>query len=306
MSFNRLFSGLIAALLLAGGMGCATAVPPGANASDSAAYYTQLLVDLPDDSSIYYNRGICYFRLGKYSEAISDFSNLLRLYPGYYRAHKPRADCHRLLGNYQLAIAGYDSALAYTGGDAYVYNARGYCNFRLEQFDAAAFDYSAVIRSDSTNADAYLRRGIAYYKDSAFLSAVPDLQRTVALAPDSGMGYLWLGNALFMLGSYDDAISAYLLAKKKGAPLTEENHIAKAYYRRAKNLESSNEQQAILDLNESIAADSAFGQSYFLRGKLLSRLELNEQACPDFSKAATLGVLEAFPEAKRTCDPVNW
>ncbi len=304
-SFNWLFSGLIAASVLAGsGTGCTTAAPPGADATDSVAYYTQLLEDLPGDPAIYYNRGICCFRLARYNDAIADFSNTLRLDPGYYSAWQPRADCHRLLGNYTLAISGYDSALARTGGSVYVYNARGYCNFRLKNFRASVQDYSAVIRLDSNNMEAHLRRGIAFYKDSAFLPAALDLQKTVTLAVDSGIAHLWLGNALFRLGRFDEAINAYLLAKEKAAPLTEENHIAEAYFERARQQKPGNETQAILDLNESIAADSVFGEAYLLRGRLMYRQGLKMEACDDFTRAARLGVKDAFT-AVNNCDTIT-
>lgn len=52
--------------------------------------YTKVL-ELKNDTKVYLNRGSCYANIGKYNEAISDYSKYIEIYPGeanpyYYRA----------------------------------------------------------------------------------------------------------------------------------------------------------------------------------------------------------------------------
>ncbi|TND04553.1 MAG: Tetratricopeptide TPR2 repeat-containing protein [Bacteroidetes bacterium] len=277
----------------------------GAELADSVAYYTQLAKDMPAEPVVFYNRGIYLFRLGKYSEALSDFSNAIRINPGFYAAYLPRADCHRVMGNDAEAVANYDTFLVNTGGNAYLYRMRAWCHFRLKQYPAAVSDYSKLILLGDTNAMTYGQRGRSRFYNQEYAAATTDLQKAIQMAPDSGMLYLWLGNAQYKEGLWNESIASYLTAIEKKANLNEENFVAQAYFERAKLLWPDDLAQALKDINESLARDSANAEAYFTRGMIIYDLGEAQLGCADLRKAGMMGYVDAFEIMKTCCPPVK-
>lgn len=301
--FARLFFILIAAFTFPG---CSYFGQGPVSAEDSITYYTQLINELPEEPAVYYNRGVFYFRTEKYKEAIADFSNALRVSPGFYQSYLPRGDCQRLLGNYAEAASNYDSCIRRTGANAYVYNSRAYCYFRLKKFDAAAADYSQVLLLGNGTGETYLQLGISLYKTGNYEKAAGNLVQSVKMSPDSGAGYLWLANAEYKLGMLDSSIAHYLQAVDKKAVFNVENHEAEAYLKRGVELKDEDQGLALQYLNSSILADSSNGRAFIERARLYRVLNEKELAYYDYKKAGTLGLTEAFSECKSCCEPDQW
>lgn len=304
--YIRIYAISVAAVLslLLGGLatGCKSGDSKTADFSDSVAYYTQLAKDMPDEPVIFYNRGIYEFRLGKYQEALSDFSNAIRIHPGFYAAYLPRGDCQRLMGNDAEAVANYDTFLVNTGGNAYLYRMRAWCQFRLKNYPQAVSDYSKLILLGSNDGMTYGQRGRSRYYAKDYAAAAEDLNKAVKLAPDSAVLYLWLANTEFKLGQWNESIGNYISAVKKKVNVGgEENFMAQAYFERAKAVREDDPGQAMKDINECLALDSVNAEAFFIRGMIIYDQGDVESACADLRTAGMLGYVEAFDEMKTCC-----
>ena len=68
------------------------------------------------------------------------------------------------MGKYSAAILDYDEAIRLEPNDANSYVNRGSAKHQLRQYFAAIIDYDEAIRLDSTDAHAYFGRGLARSK----------------------------------------------------------------------------------------------------------------------------------------------
>jgi tetratricopeptide (TPR) repeat protein len=74
----------------------------------AASTYTQLITQLPDTKEGYFNRGLCYYKLKQYTNAIPDFEKCLQLDSTTSDALLMLSLCYEHTGQLKQAIAGYE------------------------------------------------------------------------------------------------------------------------------------------------------------------------------------------------------
>lgn len=79
---------------------------------------------------------------------------------------------------------------------------------------------------------AYMHRGVLHLKTHDAEAAMKDIDASIAMTPIFGDAYLNRGNALFAMGRYEEAVSAYGTALEQGTTTPELVH-----YNRAKALQ---------------------------------------------------------------------
>jgi|GEM_PF-6558143 len=284
------------------GKGAEAPLSDSALNADSVAYYTMLLEEMPDSAVVHYNRAVHLFRLRRYKDAISGFSDALQRDPGLHPAYKARGDCQRLLGNYTAAIGDYDAYINATGDGEYSYSVRAWCHFRLENYDKASEDYSCLLVYDTANAEAWRMRGRARYFLRNYAGASYDLQKAIGTGDTATITHIWLGDAFYKQGLLDESISSYLVAAEKKADMTKAPLMARAYLDRADSALGRNNAKALEDLNACIELDPKIGNAYYLRGIIIAAEQGDTaNACADFQRAGELGVLDAFVEMRMIC-----
>ena len=126
--------------------------------------YTKCLRIDPDyDRSAYNNRGVAFFMLGNYNDAISDYSRAIRIDPDFVIAYYNRGVAYKDLKKWDDAISDYTRAIRIDPDFADAYNDRGIAYKNLKKWDDAISDYSRAIRIDPDFASAYYNRGLAYF-----------------------------------------------------------------------------------------------------------------------------------------------
>jgi tetratricopeptide (TPR) repeat protein/tRNA A-37 threonylcarbamoyl transferase component Bud32 len=96
-------------------------------------------------ADVYRGRGVTYAKLGRYAEAIADYSRAL--------AQEPRSPGMRtrrgwaaLMAASQMALADFDEAIKLNPKDGDSYNGRGYARVQLGQYRAAVADAETAVR----------------------------------------------------------------------------------------------------------------------------------------------------------------
>src|SRR5215510_10556477 len=72
-----------------------------------------------------FQRGTAALTKGTYDQAITDFTEVVRLTPNRVEAYHNRGEAYRLKGDYDQALADYTKALAINPNYAKAYYARG-------------------------------------------------------------------------------------------------------------------------------------------------------------------------------------
>ncbi len=60
---------------------------------------------------IYYSRGLAYYKIGQYDEAISDFTEALKLKPKHADIYYSRGLAYNKIGQYDKAISDFTEAI---------------------------------------------------------------------------------------------------------------------------------------------------------------------------------------------------
>jgi tetratricopeptide (TPR) repeat protein len=180
---------------------------------DSAIYeFNKLIKSDSTEVDVYYYRGICYKKLEKYKEAISDFTHFVNNNPFHLQTITYMPQSKSTIGDttgtfstfnitpFQLESMFNLADCEYSFGDtigAYstlnqTYNKfhfltkegfflRGSINLFYKKYDLAISDFTAVINWDSKNTDSYVFRGLSYYCKGDLNHAKTDLTSAIKI-----------------------------------------------------------------------------------------------------------------------------
>lgn len=158
------------------------------NYKEAVKYYTLIIGQNPDDLTkiiVYNNRGIAHQNLGMNSEAISDYSMVLKLDPEHPFAYNHRGNAYHAAGNHELALQDYSKAISIKPDYADAYYNRGNEYLIVEDFEKAIYDFSKTIELNPNDAEAFNHRGAAYLASGKKAMAKKDFAKSVELAPEN-------------------------------------------------------------------------------------------------------------------------
>lgn len=184
------------------------------------AIYTRLIEELPNKPEPYVYRGEVYVGIGNYQKAIEDFEAALRIGSSSQMAYEGRAQAYTEMGYLEAALQDYDRLIQLNSSNYEARRLRARLQERLGAIDAAIKDYDEIISriSSSTNpspfqlAQDYHARAQLLIHDNEVDKALEDLNRALALAPDTGFYYVTRGGIFSSLDRSADAIADYTTA----------------------------------------------------------------------------------------------
>ena len=148
----------------------------------------------PNDSGLYYARGLTYFLMDRYDDSIADYSEAIRLgyddnsqddtvLPG--SAVNGRGLAWAGKGEYQKAIHDYDEAIRIDENNAAAFYNRGLAYKSLSKIDKAISDFSNAIRLGLGEPDVFLNRGNAWQAMGDLSKAIVDYNESIRLGTSS-------------------------------------------------------------------------------------------------------------------------
>ena len=175
--------------------------------------YTNAIRVLPAHALAWYNRGICRERLGDAMAALDDFTQAIQRaeasknYPIADFYHN-RAFCKRKLADFSGAIDDYSSALKLDPRHFKALYNRAFCLDALGRRQEALSDYEAALVVEPGNASAHHNRGVVLEK----LGRLEDAVRAFDAAVDCG-GDRTRGAALYARALVLEKLKKYKAAK---------------------------------------------------------------------------------------------
>ena len=117
--------------------------------------YCSVVIDHASDrrdlERLYLRRGNSFVELGRFNDAVADFSNLIRINPRVAGYYDNRRNALQSLGLLKEALADANAAVSIAPSEGFVYRARGFVWESLQRYDAAVGDFNRAINIDPTN-----------------------------------------------------------------------------------------------------------------------------------------------------------
>lgn len=148
------------------------------------AVYTKLIEQEPTESN-YELRGDIYFAMGKYAQAVDDYSKAMEIYwRGDFICKRARA--YYELKRYDEAIRDYREALSTMGesGIADRYFGCGRACYDAERYAEAAQCFSEVLKRYPNHWSTRYNRGAAYFYSGQYAAAKADFDTCINAEPE--------------------------------------------------------------------------------------------------------------------------
>lgn len=139
--------------------------------------------DAADLATAYLNRGLEYFALRAYDQAIADYTAAIRLDAKKADVYNNRGNAYHVKRDYAKAIRDFNRAIALNPAHALAYNNRGIVYGDMGDYQRAIQDYDQAIAIHPAYASAYNNRGNIRAKQGDFRLAIQDYSQAIVLKP---------------------------------------------------------------------------------------------------------------------------
>jgi len=176
-----------------------------------------------ENADAFNTRGVAYFELKEYSNALLDYEQALKLNPTFYRPYYNRALLKTTQGDVQAALSDYSEAIRLAPDTAKTATSETYLNrgqlFALQgQTQPALTDFDQSIKLNPRNALALYNRGNLRFNQKDLTGALADFQACIAIDPTFGKAFYGLGLAQILADQRDAACLSLQQAQKLNYP----------------------------------------------------------------------------------------
>lgn len=250
---------------------------------DAISDYSEAIRLSPDNAQAYLGRGNARYALEEYPEALTDYDEALKHDPDYVYAFNGRGNVKFARKDFEGAIQDYNQAIQSDPQFALAFYNRGNVKSALKEHRAAIEDFSQAIRLNPQYEPAYLQRGVSKAALTNYAGAIEDYSETIRLNPDNDNAFNNRGVARYKLGESRQAIKDFTEAIR----LNPQNSFA--YCNRGESkLKLKDAEGAIKDCTETIRLDPQSSFAYSARGKANHALKRYKAAIEDYTQALTI------------------
>jgi tetratricopeptide (TPR) repeat protein len=173
--------------------------------------WADTVAKLPNNERAHYNLGIVLQQdPARLSEAVSEYSEAVRLRPGYYQAQGNLANALVSLGRVSEAIPHYEAAIRARPGEAEAHNNLGNALRDLGRNAEAIGEYREALSLRPGYVEAHNNLGCALEDVPGELeAAVAEFRAALGAAPGFYQAHFNLANALKAEGRYPEAVAEY-------------------------------------------------------------------------------------------------
>jgi tetratricopeptide (TPR) repeat protein len=137
----------------------------------------------PDNPVYYYLRGVINNSREKYSRALDDFSKAIELNPGdlLYRCYLGRGVSYFKLLEYDEALSDLTASLEHNDTIPSAYYSRGMVNYEIRDYPSAINDFKKALELSPGNAELYFNLGMSYFRLNEKDKACPNFNKSCSL-----------------------------------------------------------------------------------------------------------------------------
>lgn len=247
----------------------------------------------PKMADAYHYRADAYLALGKYKQALGDYSQVVSLRPKDPFRYYARALAYQKMDKPALALADLTKAISLKPAYRNFYLARARANAALAKYDASLADYQRYLGARKPTA-ALSRELVPIYLNAyRYEAAQKQIEVLLAAGDDSADVHFWRGRVLSNQNRLDEAVSAYSKA------IHRDEGYAQAYRYRASAFKDMGDYEAsVADYSVliSLQPEAIF---YNRRGLVYEEMKQFKQALADYTRALELSPKWAIPYNNR-------
>jgi tetratricopeptide (TPR) repeat protein len=171
-----------------------------------------LIKNFPNEPLLFNIRGVCNKTIQEYRDAVGDFSQAVKLNPGYAEAYYNLGVTYVELGEVENAIKAYKNALSINNNYPTAQNNLGQILFLKGEFNASIdhLEWAVALKPDF--AEAHNNLGTALLGIDKVQDAIIPYKKAASLKPDFATAFNNLGIAYQRLGEFDLAIENFQIA----------------------------------------------------------------------------------------------
>ncbi len=156
---------------------------------------------------LYLRRGNSFMELSRFSEAVKDFSCLIRINPRVAGYFDNRLVALRGLGLNQEALADANAEVSLAPDKAFVYRSRGLLLETLQKYDVALRDFDQGLSINPADNGLVIDRARIKSKMGRTREAINELTQVITAEPSNLAAYRERGMAYVAAGDLDGALS---------------------------------------------------------------------------------------------------
>ena len=247
---------------------------------------TQAVKQAPQLADAYHYRADAYRSLGRYKQALEDYSKTIQLRPRDPFRYYARGLAYLAARQPAQAVADFSKSISLRPSYKKFYVARCRAYLQLEKYEQAIADYQKARFTPPKDEllfeimPAYVHT-FRYEKALALLEASPNT--------DSAQAHYWRGRIAAGRGDLDEAVSGFSKA------INRDESLVPAYRYRANAFKEMGELEASLEDYTALLALQPDALFYNRRGLIEEELGRFKQAREDYSKAIELNPKWAIP-----------
>lgn len=250
---------------------------------DAITDYSEAIRLSPDNAQAYLGRGNAKYALEQYQDALQDYEESLKHDPDYVYALNGRGNVKFALNDYEAAIKDFNQAIQANPQFSLAFYNRGRVKSVLKEYRAAIEDYSQAIRVNPQYEPAYFQRGIVKSTLKNYAGAIDDYDQAIRLNPQNADAFNSRGVAKYKLGDSRTAIPDFT----ESIRLNPDGPFAYCNRGEAK-LKLKDAEGAIKDCTETIRLDPQSSFAYSARGKAQHALKRYKAAIEDYTQALNI------------------
>lgn len=190
---------------------------------EAISYYSEYIKLNPKDFRGYFNRGTTEYNAGKHHDGIADFTKCLDLNPIYKEAYYYRGKCKEGINKHTEAIFDYSHVLTIDSLNIGFLKARAECYSALKQYQKALADLNMALAVNKLDGTVYKQRALVKIELNDLNGAIRDYDMVEMLIDNYKMVHYLKGNLYLQLKMNEEACSEWQAAVDNRIVVAERN-----------------------------------------------------------------------------------
>jgi len=182
--------------------------------NEAISHYSEALRLRPDYVEAQNNLGLALASRGRAAEAVKHYAEALRLNPNDADLHNNLGNALASLGRFDDAISHYSQALSLNPSDAHAQNNLANALLAVGRVDQAILHYSQALRLNPDSAQVHTNLGLALARQGRITEAISHYSAALRTDPGYARAHNCLGVALIREGKTKEAIIHFREALK--------------------------------------------------------------------------------------------
>lgn len=247
----------------------------------AAIFESELILKrLPKSADAYHMKGLCYWHLKQYPEALENFERASQLNPRISSIYRHRAQVYERIGDYQKALTDINRAIALGDRFPWAFTFRAMIKGKMGRDKEALADFEFAIAKDRKWSGVYLYRGDYYLNKGDKSSALTNYKQALQMAPESAECRAAVATVLLSSGRTKEARKEIQTLVKQNPNYHETQSLAGQLA-----ILDGHFKEALQSLNKAIKLSPNSSLHYYTRGLIEQKLGQLDAASRDFDEA---------------------